>query len=88
MAVAKFMLQKVLFLATVDPFLNFDLVQNFIFYVQVLAEAETGLRVCAYSGEFKDKRAAEVSRLGQEAVCLWIRRRLWHIYQCKLWIYL
>ena len=71
----------VLFLAGGGPILNFELVQNFIFYVQVLVTA-SDCAPCSHRG-CKDKRAAEVSRLGlktglwgQEAVCLCICRRL------------
>ena len=52
----------VLFLAGEGLILNFELVQNFIFYVQVLVTA-SDCAPCSHRG-CKDKRAAEVSRLG------------------------
>ena len=56
--------QKVLFLAGGSPILNFEWVQNFIFYVQGLVTASDWAKgLCSHRG-CKDKRAAEVSRLG------------------------
>ena len=54
----------VLFLAGGSPIFNFEWVQNFIFYVQGLVTASDWAKgLCSHRG-CKDKRAAEVSRLG------------------------
>ena len=60
----------VLFLAGEGPISNFELVQNFIFYVQVLVTA-SDCAPCSHWG-CKDKRAAEVSRLahGDKKQCV------------------
>ena len=51
LAVANYILQKVLFLAGVDPIFIFELVQNFIFYVQVLVVASDWAEVlCSLRG--------------------------------------
>ena len=54
----------VLFLAGGSPILHFELVQNFIFYVQVLVTASDWAGGLCSDRGCKDKRAAEVSRLG------------------------
>ena len=53
-----------LFLARSSPILNFERVQNFIFYVQVLVTASDWAKGLYSLRGCKDKRAAEVSRLG------------------------
>ena len=80
----------VLFLAGDSPILNFELVQNFIFYVQVLVTASDWAEdLCSHRGVQGQegcrglKTGSQDWPMGQEAVCLCIRRRLWHIYQCK-----
>ena len=53
-------------LAGIDPILNFEVVQNFhLLCPGFWSVGWTGLKVCAHSGEFKDKRAAVVSRWDQ-----------------------
>ena len=52
--------------AGIDPILNFEVVQNFhLLCPGFWSIGWTGLKVCAHSGEFKDKRAAVVSRWDQ-----------------------
>ena len=51
MTVVNVMPQKILFLAGVNLILNFELVQNFIFYVQVLVTANDWAKVlCSHQG--------------------------------------
>ena len=76
----------VLFLAGEGLILNFELVQNFIFYVQVLVTASDWAEdLCSHRGVQGQEgcRGLKTGLWGQEAVCLCIRRRLWHIYQYK-----
>ena len=52
--------------AGIDPILNFEVVQNFHLLCPAFwSVGWTGLKVCAHSGEFKDKRAAVVSSWDQ-----------------------
>ena len=53
-------------LAGIDPILNFEVVQKFyLLRPGFWSVGWTGLKVCAHSGGFKDKRAAVVSRWDQ-----------------------
>ena len=75
-----------MFLAGEGPISNFQLVQNFIFYAQVLVTAiDWAEDLCSHWGVQGQEgcRGLKTGLWGQEAVCLCIRRRLWHIYQYK-----